>query len=270
MNDIKPILSKESVECKNCEYNFKGQFCPKCGQKVITERNTVKHFFKLLFDSFDIDKGVLFTARILFTNPEIIVHDYLNGKTKKYYNPLKYLLVLTGIYAIFIIGLNIFDSNIETTNELLNGDANSTEFQRTINSYIRKYLSFFPILMIPFYGIVSNWVFRKPKLYFGEHLIINTYLFAQYILITTLVVIMISPFTSIYKLLFPLGLISLLIYYTYSSRKIFKQSIVKAFFKSLLVIILGMMFFMITIIVLSMIVFTIMALMGYNIQEIVK
>ena len=270
MSDTDINIPSNAIQCKNCGNNFEGKFCPSCGQKVINERNTVKHFFKLLFASFDIDRGIIYTARVLFTYPDIVVHDYLNGKTVKYYNPLKYLIVVAGIYAILMIGFNIFESNIASTNELMGEYGKQTQLQQTINSYTKKYLSIIPIIMIPFFSIVSKWVFSKHKLFYGEHLLINTYLYAQYLLITTVIVIIIAPFDDLFRLLFPFGFVILAIYYAYATKKIFDTSLISAFIKSLIIIVLGMAFFLLVVVILSMLVFTILALLGYDIKEMVS
>jgi len=270
MSDIETDLPETRVKCKNCGNIFAGDFCPSCGQKVINERNTVKHFFKLLFNSFDIDKGIIYTARMLFTNPDIIVQDYLNGNTVKYYNPLKYLIVVAGLYAILMIGFNIFESNIASTNELMGEYGKQTQLQQTINSYTKKYLSIIPILIIPFYSLVSKWVFSKHKLFYGEHLLINTYLYGQYMVIITFIVIIIAPFDFLLKLLLPSGFVVLTIYYTYATKKIFYTSIVAALFKALIIIVLGMTLFFLFVIIMSILVFLILGLIGFDIHNMVK
>lgn len=270
MSDIDIGKSLNETQCKNCENKFEGKFCPSCGQKVINERNTVKHFFKLLFNSFDIDKGIIYTARMLFTDPDIVVHDFLNGNTVKYYNPLKYLIVVAGFYAILMIGFNIFESNIASTNELMGEYGKQTQLQQTINSYTKKYLSIIPILMLPFYSLVSKWVFNKHKLYYGEHLLINTYLYAQYMVIITFIVIILAPFAFLFKFLLPGGFVILTIYYTYATKKIFDSSIISAFFKSLTIIAIGMTLFLLFVLIISILVFLILGLIGFDIHDMVK
>ncbi len=270
MSDIDLVNPKAEIICSNCGNEFEGHYCPACGQKVIHHRNTVKHFFKLLFNSFDIDRGIVYTTRMLFTDPDIIVNDYLNGKTIRYYNPLKYLLVLTSFYAILMIGFNVFDTNVETTNEMMGEYGKQTQFQQSINSYIKRYLSIIPILILPFYSIVSKWMFRKHKLYYGEHLLINTYLYAQYIVMATFLMLSLLAFDGLLKLLLPLGYIILTIYYTYATKKIFNTSYVVAFLKSFVIILLGMVFFVVFVVTSSILVFSILAVLGFDIQQMLK
>ena len=75
--------------CKNCGSENIESFCPKCGQKTYTERYTLKSFFGIIMHTFDIKKGFFHTLKMLFIDPGKIVHEYLNGRTKDYFNPLK-------------------------------------------------------------------------------------------------------------------------------------------------------------------------------------
>jgi len=258
------------IECKNCHMHFQGSYCSNCGQKVITERNTLKHFFNLFFDSFDIHRGVLFTAKLLFLNPGKIINEYLNGKTKDYYNPLRYLLIVAGIYAIFMLSLNVIDANIESTKELFQTNTGENKLQSAINSYLKKYLSFIPILVLPFWSLASKWILKKYKLYYAEHLIINSYLYAQYLLILTLVSFVLIPFPELSKYVMIFGIVVITSYFTYAYRSIFKISTFKSLFSSLSFILLGLILFYVFIMLIFVIVIAILMMNGVNIKELVQ
>ena len=53
---------------------------------------------------------------MLFTHPGKVVNEYINGKTRLYYNPLKYIIIIAGIYAFLTIYLNILDANMNQMN----------------------------------------------------------------------------------------------------------------------------------------------------------
>ena len=114
MNNEDPNKLTHEVVCKNCGNHFEGVYCNMCGQKVINERITIKHLFEITFDSFNIHRGLIYTIKLMFTNPGKLINDYLNGRTKDFYNPLKYLLLIASISALFMLWLNIFDANVET------------------------------------------------------------------------------------------------------------------------------------------------------------
>ena len=257
-------------ECKNCSNHFQGLYCNKCGQKVIRERNTLKHFLNLVFDSFDIHKGVLYTAKLLFTNPGKVINDYLQGKTKDYYNPLKYLLITFGIYAVFMIWFNIIDANIENLNDLLVLEEKDTRLQSIAVVYMKRFLSFFPILILPFYSLISKWFFKKYKLYYAEHLIINSYLFAQYSLILTLTILVLLLFSELSKFVMVFGIVVFISYYTYALRGIFKISFLKSLFNSIAIFVFGTLLFYLFFSVVTVVVMITLKLSGVNLKELIQ
>lgn len=203
----------EELVCRNCGKIYEGNFCNNCGQKTIRERITIPHLFNRLLDRFDINRGILYTAKCLFVQPGKVIADYLNGKTKVYYNPISYLIVVASIYSILIISFNIFDSNVESMNELMGVQEQQMEFQQKVNDATKKFLSFISILMIPFYSLVSYLLFKKRKLFYAEHMIINSYFLAQYLLILTILMPVFVIFPSYTNYLFFLGLFVFAVYY---------------------------------------------------------
>ena len=263
-------IEVNEIECKNCGTHFQGSYCNNCGQKVQTGRNTLKHFFNLVFDSFDIHRGVLLTAKILFTNPGKLINDYLGGKTRDYYNPLKYLLIIAGAYALLMIWFNIIDANIETSNELFQIEKEQSKLQSFINSYIKKYLNLIPILVLPFWSLASKWILRKQKLYYAEHLIIISYIHAQYLLIIAAISLILFPFPYLSKYIMIYGAVFIFAYYSYAFKSIFKFSIFKSIFSSLAVILLGIILFYLFLILVMIIVMVILHLNGVDINELVQ
>ena len=111
-------LEKTQV-CKNCNSVHINNYCSDCGQKIYTKRFTLKNFFFVFLDAFNIEKGFLYTLRMLFTQPGKVINDYISGKTKSYFNPLKYVLIIAGIFAFLVVSTGIIDTSIKTTNEVV-------------------------------------------------------------------------------------------------------------------------------------------------------
>jgi len=260
-------MSITDIACKNCNNHFSGSYCPECGQKVILERFTVKHLVNIFFDSFNVGKGLTHTFLLLFSNPGLLINNYLKGRTKDYYNPLKYLLLVAGINAVLIIWFGIFDNDIANTNELLGKGDEEDKLQTLINGFVKSYLSILSIAILPFYSLVSKWIFRKHKLFYAEHLIINGYLFAQYTiiqLITSLFFIYI-PGLSGFTLLSQFVLF--IVYFTYSLRSVFKTRFFKSLLASIIIYFLGMLLFFILLIIIGAIAGYFLSSMGYNFKE---
>ena len=258
------------IECKNCGNHFQGLYCNKCGQRVIKERNTVKHFFDLIFDSFDVKRGVLYTCKLLFINPGKLVNEYLDGRTKDYYNPLRYLIIISGLFAIFMIGFDVLDKNIETTNELLELKNSDLKLQTILIAYVRRYLNIFTLLFLPFYSLISKWVFKKYKLYYAEHLIINSFLFAQHTLIQILVIFVILFIPGLSKLLLVTGVVVFISYYTYALRGVFKIKFFRSLLSSATIFVLGVLSYWLLLFIVAILTILALKFFGVNLKELIQ
>jgi len=141
----------DTLTCKNCGVEFQGNFCGNCGQKKIDSRLNFKMLSSWIIDSLDYQTGLFNTFLSLQTKPGILIHDFLGGKTKSYFNPFTYLLL--------IFSLVYFVSPATTG----------------------WYVLFIPILLI---AIIYNYViFRKNGFNVFENVIIALFLISQYLLI---------------------------------------------------------------------------------------
>lgn len=260
--------SKEN-ECKNCKSHFQGLYCNKCGQKLIQERNTLKHFFELIFDFFNIERGLSYTIKLLFTNPGQLINEYLTGRTKDFYNPLKYLFIIVGLSTIFVIWSDIFDTNLENTKKLLGSGNEENNFQSLVDSYVKEYLNLITILILPFYSLISKWIFKKHKQYYAEHLIINSYLFAQYTLMQTIILFIVYFIPGLIKFLDLFGLAVFVSYYTYALRSIYKIKFLKSFVASIGIFVISALLFLLSFLMLGIIVLVVLQLSGANLKELI-
>ncbi len=248
MNTPEIEESLQTNECKNCKNSFHGSFCNNCGQKVINERYTIKYLISLIFESFNIENGLLYTAKLLFVNPGKLINEYWNGKTKDYYNPLKYLLIVTGMSALFSVWTGVFDSSMQNANELVAFDNESAKFQAEYMNFVKEYISFITIATLPFYSYVSKLIFRKKKQFYAEHLVLNSYIVAQSSLINIVLIFiafLIPSFLSLFSLF---GIITSLLYYAYTLKSVYKINFLNSLFKSVIIFLFVIIITIITII----------------------
>ena len=96
------------MNCKNCQVSLKvtDHYCHECGAKVINRRLTFKHAWEEFSTIFlNYDNTFLKTYAHLFTQPHVVIGDYLNGVRKKYLNVVSYsaiALTLTG-FQVFML-----------------------------------------------------------------------------------------------------------------------------------------------------------------------
>ncbi|MBO6055710.1 MAG: DUF3667 domain-containing protein [Alphaproteobacteria bacterium] len=181
MNDFR------TVKCLNCETEFQGDFCPKCGQKAKTERFTIKSMAKSLFLSiFSIDGGVWITVKSLFTRPGRMVLDIINGKRKRYFSPFPMLLLALSLYIIIFsftgsekskikknYNVEVVESENKQDEDLLDDEKFDYAFVKFFNFYANHY-TIVSILTIPISIFCARICYgrkNRKRYYWGEYCI---------------------------------------------------------------------------------------------------
>ena len=104
--------------CKNCGLEYKGKFCPRCGQKANISRLTPRNLLSNTLEVWDFNnKSVPGTILELFYRPGHFIRDYLNGHRAPYYAPIKLLFLLCVIFAVEI-GIGIVKDKKESGDKL--------------------------------------------------------------------------------------------------------------------------------------------------------
>lgn len=158
-----------SHECLNCTAPLTHNYCPHCGQKSSTHRYSIPHFFEhdLVHGVFHVDKGILFTLVALFTRPGHSVREFIQGKRVSYFSFVTLILLIltvTGLIAPYTHG-KMSDLAPEQSKAMMN------DVERLITTYPKLVM----IITIPIYSLFSFLWFRKAKLNFSEHLVMNSY-----------------------------------------------------------------------------------------------
>lgn len=232
-------------ECKNCAFHFKGNFCPNCGQKDITKRFTTKESISWLFSSiFNLEKGFYLTTIELFKTPGKLVREYLDGVTIKYIHPFRYLFLWATISTLIAVYTDAYDQMSELGNSLNPESKTQAAFNKSYLIFLKQYMSFIILGMIPFFSLASSLIYKKQKLYFAEHLILNSYLNSLTIIvgIPILLLHLFLP-TSLYLSLSSMVMSALVAGYMYS--KFFKENYLLSVMKYVVIYILTVLFIMI-------------------------
>lgn len=241
----KTHLLEKSKVCKNCGSENIDNYCSNCGQKIYTKRFTLKNFFFVFLDAFNIEKGFIYTLKMLTFKPGVIINEYIKGKTKSYFNPLKYVIIVAGIYAIIVVSTNILETSVDATNEIMSENSEETiELQKNFIEFFKQYINIIPLLIIPFLSLVTMWFYRSKKLFYGEFLIVNCYLIAQSFAISCILAIPLALFIPTLFNYFPLILLMItIIYFSYALYKVFLGSPIVAIIKAILIYVIGTLFF---------------------------
>ncbi len=192
------------MRCKNCESELKSEdkYCFNCGALVVNERLTMKYFLSNLLAALGWDNRFFQTFRDLLLRPQLVIEKYLNGTRKRYSSPSAFFaIVLT--FTVLVAGFNhkqmvklttntgldeklaVTELNADNPTNIANPEAGQTDAMKLSGQFgvkyadfIVKYLYYMSFLFLPFYTLISLWVFGKQNNY-AEHLVINAYIQGQ-------------------------------------------------------------------------------------------
>ena len=220
--------------CKNCNTEFQGNYCCNCGQKRVTNRLNLKEIWNDLISSIiNYETGFLRTLLLLIIKPKKIITDYINGKRKSYFNPIKLLFIILTIKTF--VEIKLLNNS---TKELI---TESAKLIRTITE--NDFFKLFQIIvLIPILSFLSYYFFKKYKYNFIEHILINTYAFSiasVFVILSYLINTLIENKTT--------GLIGILIdllFFSWVYANLFNNNKFVSIIKAILIMILGYLLFL--------------------------
>lgn len=223
------------MECKNCGEALHGAYCGACGQKIITERITIRYIFSELFNIVtNFDHGLWHTIKMMFVAPGELIRNYLNGQTRRYYHPLRFLIFMIAISVAINLGLGVYDRQQSEIQSMV-GAPQSEEIvatQQQLNQEIKKYLNFIPMIMIPVLALFSYLFFRKQPWNYAEHLVMHSFMQGQFALIGVPVALLSAFLQGQYTVHILLIVIGIgIIYGAYVFRQFFQINTFQAFIK---------------------------------------
>lgn len=183
-------MSEPSAQGKNCNRPVTGNYCSHCGQASISGFS-ISYLWTLFHqDVLEVDRGLWLTMKSLSIRPGQMMREYLDGKTKPYFSPIKYLLVWIALYYLFGSLSQSLGANLGTGDPdplwrekyVVNGHealsfATVQDFMGLIGVLLNRNLSLYFLLLIPFIAFVGRFLFRE--LNFTEQMIIWTFMWGH-------------------------------------------------------------------------------------------
>lgn len=169
--------------CLNCNHKYEGNYCPNCGQKAGKPPLDWKYIWKDILYFLHYDQKFTYTLGQISIRPGETIRGFLEGKRVRHYKPITYVLFLGGIYGLLlylnkISPLNLLSQMVYLVNDLIYTD----EFK--FPGWLVENIAFVEVLLfLPLFSIASFLIYRKPRLSFTEHLVMNAYLAGQRIVI---------------------------------------------------------------------------------------
>jgi len=223
--------------CKNCGLEAGDKYCSHCGQLTSTSRISVKEMLWNFWDIFThAEHGILKAIYELTIKPAHIAQEYIAGKRKKYFSPIKYLVVVVSLSAILILNYSSFGLPFEPS---FPGDSNIDDIVEQ-DYFNHKNYKIQLFLSIPLASLISFLVFRKSGFNFAENLVLNTYLLAHVIIFHTILItpsiILASPSVDQWIIVFYLSIS--IIYASLAYIMFFKGKKYINFLKALITVVL--------------------------------
>ncbi|MEO1370345.1 MAG: DUF3667 domain-containing protein, partial [Acidobacteriota bacterium] len=98
----RPARKMQLVTCKACGHRFRGYYCSRCGQKVITEDD--KRLSRILGDFLSAltfaDSRLWRTFKAMVLRPGLFSRDFVDGRRTPYMKPLSVFLLANLIYFL--------------------------------------------------------------------------------------------------------------------------------------------------------------------------
>lgn len=195
----------QTTNCPNCQHVLTGPYCSNCGQKEV-HRLTMSHLWHDLLHAFThADKGFFYLMIQLFKRPGLVAREYImEGKRKRYFLPLQYLVILGAIATIVVVNSHYIEETLKTMSVFTGaskGSPRQQAFMQNMALIQSKYFNFMILLQLPFYSMSAYIVYKKKKFNFAELLTLQTLITAQTTLISMVLIILfavITPFSISY------------------------------------------------------------------------
>lgn len=211
------------MNCKNCQIELEpnNDYCSHCGAKVIRNRLTLKNIWVELSEKiFNIENTFLKTFITLFKKPEEVIGGYIEGMRKRYIDVFSYYAL-----AITLVGIQLFVVRKffpETMDlKVFMAGASSPPPDPNVD-WIYDFYSILSLLNLPFYALLAKLVFvRLKKFNYTEHLVIFTYIVAQYSITNFSILITAAAFGVNFYLMGNILNVFLVLYTAYVYRRLY-------------------------------------------------
>lgn len=225
--------------CRNCVSELNGKFCKDCGQRASVGKVTFKETFQDFMDMvFSVNAPLMLTLKMLVVNPGKLFREYLDGKRKKYYKPVAFL-ILTTIVFVVIRSLINYDP--------LEGIARVGDVDSTTVNLVNEASKFFSkngnniVFILVFTLSLSLKLFFFRRYLLSEFIAISFYIIGFYTLMTTVLAFYLKFFNPELRMI---PFLFLLIYILFAVASFFKSInfivIIKAFLTGIISILLYM------------------------------
>lgn len=177
------------MNCKNCGRPIEGNFCSYCGQKSnVTRINLSSVLNEISERVLQIDNGIVYTLRALTTRPGKSIQNFLDGKRKRHFKPIAYLVTLSTLYYLIAQATdqNTFIGDIVTGFIRGSSETNTEDHVPALIQWLINNYAYTSLLLLPLFSLASFIAFSGFGKTYLEHIVINAYITGHQALIYSL------------------------------------------------------------------------------------
>ena len=94
-------ITDEVHHCLNCGEEFKGNYCPRCGQSVKEKKLSFHSVIdNVMAGLTNVGYGFWRTSLEMFFRPGYMVRDFIKGKRVNYFKPFQMLFVMAAVFSV--------------------------------------------------------------------------------------------------------------------------------------------------------------------------
>ncbi len=205
-------------------------------------RITFKQSVLDLLNAFNVERGLLYTLKLLFVNPGKIVNLYLFEGRYKVVNAFRLLILTTAVslFVMYIVGVDEFLMEFEKgfNKGIAEKEVEDSEFISGVMARVFfDWYNLFLWIGIPIYAFFTYLFFSKKNYNFAEHMVIQSF----YISALNVLTIVVFPIYLILgqDAIINIALILSVAYFFYFSMKVFKVNNFVGVFRLLLLYIVN-------------------------------
>jgi Protein of unknown function (DUF3667) len=174
-----------SAQCKNCGHKVNGKYCPNCGQSAHTEDINLHYLaHEIQHSLLHVDKGIIYTARELFTRPGYSIREYIEGKRVNHFKPFAYVFLLSTLFSLLVKlsnqanYLDDFLKGMAAGSSDEGDDVNLATFVSWIN-WLNEHYALSILILIPIFSLAVYLVFKRHGYNYVQILILNAFVYGQ-------------------------------------------------------------------------------------------
>lgn len=162
----------QGKRCKSCQQCAEGNYCSNCGQLMQVQRITFSSLLHDVFQFFtNIDKGFLFTLKMLLLQPGTMQLEYIDGSRSKHQKPFSMFLICATFFGLSLYWINIILDKVSHA-----GDMAEAQF-------FDKYIVLMLICIVPLTTLINYLFFLRSRFNFAEIGVLTLYTISFVLLI---------------------------------------------------------------------------------------